>query len=407
MRGPNLPLLAAILLLSLSLRPLMAGLGPILDLIETHTGMTSARAGLLTTLPILVMGLGALGSAHLRRFLGEKRGIAIGLACLTLAAAMRLPLTSATGLLSSAVIGGFGVALSQALLPSLIKRSFGAATGNVMALYTTGIMTGSALAAAASADLARVLGWNGSMSFWALPALAALILWVAVVPADPPAPLTPADQTRRVSFAAVPRSWALVVFFGFGTGAYTLAIAWLPPYYQSLGLSRELSGYILAGLTITEVFVGIAIATWIGRFPDRRGLVLFVLACLFIGFVMLVTVPISMAIPTTILLGIGMGAVFPLALIITMDHLHAPDMAGNLTGFVQGWGYILASTLPFAAGLIRDHFQTLTQAWYLMMAGVVVMAILTLGFSRDSYRRYEMRVDTPRPKAATAVRSDV
>ncbi len=391
MTKANRPLLLAILLLSLSLRPVMAVLGPVIDLIETHTGLSSAQAGLLTTLPILVMGLVALGGGRVRRLLGEKRGIALGALCLTIACAMRLPFHGAFGLLFSAGLGGLGIALTQALLPGLIKRHFGMSTGTVMALYTTGIMTGSALGAAGSADLARMLGWPGALALWAVPALLGLIVWLRVAPDTPP-PAANSAASRPVALYKLARAWQLVVFFGLGTGSYTLVLAWLPPYYQDLGLGREASGYMLAGLTVTEVFAGLAIAALIGRFPDRRGPLFAVLGCLMLGLILLVTVPVSMAVPAMVLLGIGIGSVFPLGLIVTMDHASNPEIAGDLAGFVQGWGYVLASTLPFIAGAIKDHFASLTQAWYLMMVGVAVMALVTLGFSRASYARVDARV---------------
>lgn len=389
----NTWLLAAILLLSLSLRPVMAALGPVLDLIEQSTGLSSAQAGMLTTLPILMMGFGALMGGRLRQTLGEKGGIAFGAACLALASAMRLPFHGATGMLISAVIGGIGIAACQALLPGLIKRRFGSRTGNVMGLYTTGIMTGSALGAAASADFARIMGWQPALAFWTVPALAGLVMWVLVAPRDTKAQAS--SCTTAVALWRIPQAWALVIFFGLGTGSYTLAIAWLPPYYQMLGTSREVSGYILAALTVTEVFIGLAIAAWIGRFPDRRVPLFVILGCLLIGFILLIAAPISMAIPATILLGIGMGGVFPMGLIVTMDHVTSPEHAGRLAGFVQGWGYILASTLPFAAGVIRDHFDDLTRAWYLMIAGVVIMIFLTAGFTHRSYERFEARLSKP------------
>lgn len=393
MRAQNTWLLAAILLLSLSLRPVMAALGPVLDLIEETTGLNSAQAGLLTTLPILMMGFGALMGGRLRAALGEKGGIAFGAICLTLASAMRLPFHGAAGMLISAVIAGAGIAACQALLPGLIKRRFGARTGNVMGLYTTGIMTGSAFGAAASADFARMVGWQGALAFWAIPALAGLVMWLLVAPRDDAARI--ATDAKPVALWRLPRAWALVVFFGLGTGAYTLAIAWLPPYYQMLGTSREVSGYILAGLTVTEVVIGLAIAAWIGRFPDRRVPLFAILGCLLVGFIMLIAAPIRLAIPATVLLGIGMGGVFPMGLIVTMDHVSDPEHAGRLAGFVQGWGYILASTLPFAAGAIRDHFDDLTRAWYLMIVGVLVMIALAAGFSHQSYRRFEARLSQP------------
>lgn len=39
--------------------------------------------------------------------------------------------------------------------------------------------------------------------------------------------------------------WLLMVFFGIGTGAYTLVLAWLPPYYIQLGLDATQSGLML------------------------------------------------------------------------------------------------------------------------------------------------------------------
>lgn len=404
----NLSLLVAILLVSLNLRPLMAAIGPVLDLIEAQTGLDSARAGLLTTLPVLIMGLSALAGGRLRRALGEKGGIMLGLACIALACAMRLPLHEVGALMVTAALAGFGIAAVQVLLPGLIKRCFGAATGNVMGLYTTGIMTGSALGAASAADLARLFDWPGALAFWALPALATLLVWWRIAPRDsrPARPADPGTRTQGNRFHRIGRTWALVAFFGLGTGAYTLAIAWLPPYYQALGVSREVSGYLLAGLTVTEVFAGLGVAALIGHFPDRRGPILVVLACLMAGFVMLVAAPLTLTIPCVILLGIGMGSVFPLGLIVTMDHLHDPAAAGSLAGFVQGWGYILAASLPLAAGMIRDHFASLTQAWYLMMAGVVVMALLAAGFRKTSYDDFERQIAASRDPATVPVRHD-
>lgn len=66
-RGAPLLLLAAIVALALNLRPAMAAVGPLLDLIETATGMDSTAASLLTTLPVLMIGVGALSIRPLRR----------------------------------------------------------------------------------------------------------------------------------------------------------------------------------------------------------------------------------------------------------------------------------------------------------------------------------------------------
>ncbi|MBB5770214.1 cyanate permease [Brevundimonas vesicularis] len=98
-RGASLLLLAAIVALALNLRPAMAAVGPLLDLIEGATGMGSTAASLLTTLPVLMIGLGALSIRPLRRRLGERRGILLGALLIGGACLLRVVLTGATGLM--------------------------------------------------------------------------------------------------------------------------------------------------------------------------------------------------------------------------------------------------------------------------------------------------------------------
>ena len=59
-RGAGLLLIAAIFALALNLRPAMAAVGPLLDLIEATTGMDSTTASSLTTQPVAKIGDGAL-----------------------------------------------------------------------------------------------------------------------------------------------------------------------------------------------------------------------------------------------------------------------------------------------------------------------------------------------------------
>lgn len=40
------------------------------------------------------------------------------------------------------------------------------------------------------------------------------------------------------------------IFFGIGTGAYTLILAWLSPYYIQLAWAPNISWYILSFVTL-------------------------------------------------------------------------------------------------------------------------------------------------------------
>ena len=95
--------------------------------------------------------------------------------------------------------------------------------------------------------------------------------------------------------------------------------------------------------------------------------------------------PLRLAIVASLLLGAGIGALFPLSLILTLDHAHDPTEAGMLTAFVQGGGYIIASLMPLLAGILRDHYSDLTHAWAVMTVGAVLLIILCSRFSPSSY----------------------
>ena len=384
MRGASLLLLAAIVALALNLRPAMAAVGPLLDLIEGATGMGSTAASLLTTFPMLMIGLGALSIRPLRRRLGERRGILLGALLIGAACLVRAGLTGATGLIASAVVVGVGVALIQALVPVVIKRAFPAQFGTVMALYTTGIMGGAAVAAATAAGLAETIGWAGTLALWSAPAFVAALIWLAAS-RDPAAEELNRAAVVEATDPELPfwrqgRAWRLTLIMGLGTSAYTLMLAWLPPFYIDLGEPRATAGYLLSGMTAAEVTAGLLVSLTIGRFPDRRGPILTALVLALAGLAGLVVAPLSMTVPIVIVLGLGIGAIFPLSLILAMDQIDDPARSGDLLAFVQGGGYIIASLSPLGAGLLRDNMADLTQAWVLMGVGVILLGVMTLGF---------------------------
>ncbi len=381
----------AIVAVALNLRPALAAIGPLLDMIQSATGASNTQASLLTTLPVFVMGICALAGARLTKYLNERAGIGLGIALVALACLARYVAVQTYGLLLTAALAGVGIALVQTLLPAFIKRNFAHDMGRVFGLYTTGIMAGAAVAAASAAGLAGSFGWPAALAFWSVPAVLALPLWFKATRdrADAPSPRQRKAHAAPRAFWRNLRAWELMLFFGIGTGAYTLVLAWLPPFYTGLGWEPSAAGFLLGGLTLAEVMAGLAVSAWIGKFPDRRKPLAVVLTILICGLACLILAPLKLALLACLLLGIGIGALFPLSLIVAMDHLDDPAQAGMLAAFVQGGGYVIASFMPLLAGVLRDRFSSLTEAWIVMLAGAVMLLALALRFSPASYRRID------------------
>ena len=176
-----------------------------------------------------------------------------------------------------------------------------------------------------------------------------------------------------------------MLFFGIGTGAYTLVLAWLPLNYTQLGWSRDASGALLSILTVAEVVSGTLISIFIKKFIDRRKPLFVTLSLILIGLVLLIVTPSKLAFLTVVILGLGIGALFPLSLIVALDYTSNAKQAATLLAFVQGGGYLIASAFPFIAGVLIDASSDLTGAWFGMMVGVLLLFALSNKFSPKEF----------------------
>ncbi|MCM7530478.1 MFS transporter [Enterobacter quasiroggenkampii] len=371
------PLLFAVIafIVGLNLRPILASVGPLFSVLQREAGLTATQFSLLTTLPVAMMGLAALCGPWLLARVGAVKGIMLGLFILLVACSLRGFSTSLTGLMGTALLGGASIGTIQALMPALIKKAYTQTASTIMSLFSTGIMAGAAVAAASAEPLFSWLSLKPALAMAGVLALLALILWL---------PLVKQPQGEQTAHEPVTlsssRTGLLLLFFGVGTGAYTLVLAWLPPLYIQAGWSARSSGYMLAWLTLTEVAAGFAVSALIGKFPDRRVPLITVLLLLLAGLLCLVFSPGTTPVLSTLLLGIGIGALFPLSLIVTFDHARTPAQAGKLLSKVQGGGYMIAALMPLVAGIVRDSSVSLTSAWLVMSAGVVLLIVIAFTF---------------------------
>ncbi|KAF2393369.1 MULTISPECIES: cyanate transporter [Pseudomonas] len=384
---PALWLIASIILVALNLRPSMAAVGPLLSAIRGDIPLSFSTASLLTMLPVMAMGLAMfLGMRVAQRF-GEHRTIVLSLVIIGVATVSRLYLDSTLELILSAVLAGVGIALIQAVMPALIKSRFSDNVSLFMGLYVTSIMGGAAIAASFSPFvLAQTGSWRMGLAIWALLALLALGFWFAQRSAIPQLPAAP--QGRQESFVGNSRAWLLAIFFGLGTASYTCVLAWLAPYYVEKGWSEQNAGLLLGFLTAMEVISGLVTPAIANRSQDKRLVLAVLLALIMAGFCGLILSPERFSLLWPCLLGLGIGGLFPMSLIVSLDHLDNPRRAGGLTAFVQGIGYLIAGLSPLIAGMIRDQLGSFEWAWWSLTAVMAVMIVMVLRFNPKRYAQH-------------------
>ncbi|PCR96849.1 MFS transporter [Pseudomonas fluorescens] len=383
---PAVWLMLGIVLVALNLRPSIAAVGPLLSAIRGDIPLSFSLASLLTMLPVMAMGLAMFFGIGISQRLGERRTVVLSLLIIGLATLSRLFLDSAAQLIVSAVLAGVGIALIQALMPALIKSRFPDNVALCMGLYVTSIMGGAALAASFAPRVLLDTGsWRAGLAIWAVLALLALLFWL--LQGNDTAPVT-ATKAKKETFFTHSRAWLLAIFFGLGTASYTCVLAWLAPYYVENGWSEQNAGLLLGFLTAMEVISGLVVPAIANRSRDRRRVLGALLVLIIGGFCGLILSPQHLSLLWPCLLGLGIGGLFPMSLIVSLDHLDNPQRAGGLTAFVQGIGYLIAGLSPLLAGMIRDRLGSFEWAWWSLTAIMVLMLLIVWHFDPRHYARH-------------------
>lgn len=389
-RGNQLMIGVSLLLIGLNLRPILASVGPLLPSIQQDISLSFALASMLTLLPVLAMGMGCFVGFKIAKGLGFANTVTVSLLFLLIATAMRFWVETANALICSALLAGMGIALIQTLMPTLIKQNFADKTPLMMGLYVTAIMGGAAMAASSAPFIAADLGWRAGLGHWTWLALAAILLWI--VSRKHLALPSHTDKQAEYSFWRYRRSWLLALFFALGTSCYVCVLAWLAPYAIELGYSQTQAGLALGFLTSMEVIAGLVFPWLASKSTDRRAIIALLCLLQLIGFMGFALAPQVSIFLWAALAGLGIGGIFPLSLIVTMDHQQNPLLAGKLTAFVQGIGYSIAAVSPWIAGLIRDNFQSFNMAWLLLAALSVIAYLLSRQFNPSGYAQHYRQV---------------
>jgi CP family cyanate transporter-like MFS transporter len=387
LRGRRVLLVVGIVLLAVNLRPALTGLTPLIGQIRADTGISYGVAGLLTALPLLAMGLLSPIASLLAHRFGMERVLLASM--LVLAAGILLRSAGAvTALFLGTAVLGAAIAIGNVLLPGLVKREFPERVGLMTSTYSTALAVSAAIAAGASFPLADQvgIGWRASLGSWALLALVAAVAWLPQMRSARPANASPADSQGVNGPWRSALAWQVTLFMGLQSLGYYVVLTWLPEILQEqAGISASLAGWMLAlaqAVGTASIFLAPVLA---GMRPSQHGVVVVAVALTGAGALGLLLAAETATALWVVLLGLGQGACFSLAL--TFFALRAPDSehAAALSGMAQTVGYLLAAVGPFLFGLLRDTTHAWTVPLALLFAVAACLLLTGLGAARDAH----------------------
>jgi CP family cyanate transporter-like MFS transporter len=368
--------------LAINLRPTLTATGPLLEEISMSTGLGLQAASLLTVLPMLCMGIFPLLLPWLGRRLSESAWIISGLLTIALANLWRLILDDGLSLIATALLAGTGIAVVQAIAPGVVKRWYPQRVPLAMGIYSASLMVGGGLAAILSPMVAHHYGsWQIGLSIWMVPAILAIVLWWF----RPEETLENKDNSGAMNFFSNRRAWLLAGYFGLVNGGYACMIAWLPSYARGLGWSAQNSGQLIGIMTIFQVIAALAVPVLCSGRLDRRPWLFIAIGIQLLGFSGLVLAPEALLLLWVAMIGCGLGACFALTLTVALDHLASPKLAGALTAFVQGIGFIITAIIPYLAGVLRQSTGSFQSSWSMLIVTLFLMLAVTSKFSPAEY----------------------
>ncbi|MEU2764853.1 MFS transporter [Streptomyces sp. NPDC007027] len=367
-----------LVLAALNLRPAITSLGALLEEVREGLHMSGSVAGVLTSVPPLCFAVFGVMAPRLARRFGAGAVVCAGMAAIAAGLVVRPYIGSTAGFLAASALALMGIAVSNILMPVIVKRWFPDRVGTMTGLYSMALALGTALAAAVTVPVTGALGgnWQTGLVVWAVLAAVAVLPWVVLVRDRTPAPDRPAPAAANTTDAPplkIARSrtaWSLACFFGLQATAAYITMGWMPQIFRDAGVSAGTAGLLLAVTMAMGVPLAFVIPRVASRLRNQGPIVVVLGLCGLIGYSGLYLAPAAGAWAWALLLGVA-NCAFPLAL--TMIGMRARSGAGvvRLSAFAQSTGYLLSIPGPLLVGVLYQH----SGGWGLpiaLMAGLMI-----------------------------------
>lgn len=376
---------AALVLVGTALRPQALIIGPLVGDIQADLDMSHGVAGLLSTIPVLCMGLLAPLGPVLAGSVGPKLGTAICVALVGVFGVARAFLPDAFWVLLATVGLGVGMAVVGPILPMIVRSRLPNHPAAGTGAYVIGFVIGGSITAAVAVPLADAFGgWRASFAIVSAAAFVSLAAWIWLMPRDEghrrTAPSLPKLPWRR------PSAWLLGAIFGSQSILFYGCITWLPSAYVERGWSAAEAGGLIALLTGIGLVATLAVPLLADRVGTRRSQLSVAALLSVTGMLIIALTPGErpgslVALGATALLGLGIGAYFPLALTLPVDVAGDAGDAASISALMLLVGYLLAATAPVLLGLVRDATGSFDAVVWILVALAAVMIPLAMALN--------------------------
>lgn len=383
-RTVPLTIVTGLFLASIALRPQLLAIGPLLPFIRDDLGIPASIAGLITTIPVLCMGIFAPIGPRVAARLGPRLAFASCLALIAGFGLLRASVPSVELLLLATFGIGVGIGIAGAVPSMVVSQHLPDHRALGTGAYAGGIVAGSAIGATIAVPLAIGGDWQRALAIVSLASLGPLVAWLLLVRRD--------GHDRPVETRALrlpwgsPTAWLLVVVFGVQSLLFYGVVAWMPNALVERGWSPADTGILIGLFNAVGLITTLGVPLIADRYGSRRSQLLIAAVAGTVAFIGINAVP-DLTVAWVVLLGLALGAIFPLVLTLPLDVADEPSQVGAVAALMLFGGYVLSSLGPFVLGLIRDATGGFGASLWMLAALSVVFVACCLPLSASRLHR--------------------
>jgi MFS transporter, CP family, cyanate transporter len=228
-------------LAGVALRMTILAMPPVIPLVHEELHMSETQVGLLVGLPLATFALAAVPGSLLIARIGAPAAVLVGMIVAAVASGARGAAIDVWTLYAAAIATGFGVAIMQPGMPTLVRDWLPTRIALGTIAYSSGMLLGATVSSTTTIPYVMpALGgsWRADMLFWAVPAL--LIAPVFYL-------LSPQRTDRQTAAQATrgrwwpdwnkPLIWLLGLTLGSNNSTFFGANAFIGDYLASQGKS--------------------------------------------------------------------------------------------------------------------------------------------------------------------------
>ena len=357
--GGAVSLLCLLWLAGVAMRMTLLTVPPVIPLIHEELRMSETQIGLLIGLPLALFAIAAVPGSLLIARIGTRRALILGMIIAAFAGGARGAAINVWTLYVAAIATGFGIAIMQPGMPTLVREWLPGRVGVGTIAYSNGMVVGAMLPSILTIPLVLPLvggSWRLDLLIWACAALVIAAVFFLASPRE-------RREKAGSGFSATggrwwpewknPVVWLVAFAFGCNNSPFFGANAFLGDYLASEGQSRVL-GWALAGLNGAQLVALIVLILTANRLQRRAWPFLLFGPGMLAGFLGLLLFPSPAAIVfSTSLIGISTAITMTPTLALPALLVPPADVPRTAAGMFT-ISYTCAIVIPTICGALWD-----------------------------------------------------